>query len=210
MTLSVLRYTCYGCDSICFYMVITTNFNSSCIIVWLGPIIIQNNKHRLKADYPYAMGPIQVYLQPVACRRSWMPGAKEVLECPKIFLHSCRKILTTFLVIYRNFYFYNYSSSPKNLTTFFSHSPISCMTHCHNHFSLILSIFLHFFKKTGSLDASAGWMPPQAGCPGPSLPRTPSARHCLQLLSCIPNQCAYMYMVYSDLAPRGNVKTVRL
>src|SRR6218665_2500776 len=38
----------------------------------------------------------------VACRGCWMPGANEVLGCPRIFSIRLPKFLTTFLVIYQN------------------------------------------------------------------------------------------------------------
>src|SRR6218665_3945259 len=124
----------------------------------------------------------------VACRGCWMPGANEVLACPrisfkqvpyKIFSIRLAKFLTTFLVVHLNFS----NSCPKISDDFFNHSPeLFTFSHQFLNFTKIRSldapsaasrpgndIFLFSFSHLHTF-FNENWTfgCPQGECPGPS------------------------------------------
>src|SRR6218665_840777 len=97
---------------------------------------------------------------PVACRACWMPGANEVLRCPrKYFLFIPQNFRRPFYQL-ANFRTIRYLDAPSRAA--------SCPGN-----DIFLFIFRHlglptfFLHKTGPVDAPPGWMP---GAVAPSAP----------------------------------------
>src|SRR6218665_3721874 len=99
----------------------------------------------------------------VACRGCWMPGANEVLGCPRIFSIRLPKFLTTF-----------FSHLPKFFTFLhqFSHSLLGCLPVLHRALVMTVSssLFSHlptFVYENWPLGCPLRWMP---GAVAPSTP----------------------------------------
>src|SRR6218665_724810 len=85
----------------------------------------------------------------VACRGCWMPGANEVLGCPRIFFIHLPKFLTTpFLVIYPNFSVFRISFQISRkfapwMPPVLHHAPVKTFfCSCFSHLP-----YLHFLRK---------------------------------------------------------------
>src|SRR6218665_2150621 len=91
-----------------------------------------------------------------------MPGANEVLGCPRNYFVFLSKISDdVFLVVQLNFSHFSHQLS--NFTRIRSLDAQPVLYHARSqHFKLLFWSFTYILKKTGPLDA------PQGGCPGPS------------------------------------------
>src|SRR6218665_3406721 len=122
-----------------------------------------------------------VGLYAVACRGCWMPGANEVLGCPRKY----------FLFIPQNFrrpFFYQLSNFRTTRSLDAPCRAASCPGN-----DIFLFIFCHlptFFTQNWPFGYPPGWMP------GASHRRTPSTRHWFCPSICLPacmSACMFIY-----------------
>src|SRR6218665_532749 len=124
--------------------------------------------------------------EPVACRSCWMPGAKEILGCPRkyfLFVYSSRKISDDFLGSFTKIFpirllksfsqhFSLFRISCQILRKFAPWMPPSAASRSGNDIFLFFFVIYLLFYENWPLACPLGWMP---GAVAPFAP--PSARH---------------------------------